>query len=55
MRAGARLALFAAIGALVFGGGFAAGRALDPDPGASGGPAHPVPRHEEPDRNERDR
>ena len=53
MRPGARLALFAAIGALVFGGGFAAGRALDPDPGESGGAAHPVPRHGEPDRAQR--
>ncbi|MDQ4048426.1 MAG: hypothetical protein M3131_03460 [Actinomycetota bacterium] len=55
MSAGARLALSVTVGGLLFGGGFAAGQALDPDPRASRGTAHPVPQHQGSDHSEGDR
>ncbi len=44
MNVAARLALFAAVVALVFGGAFAVGRAIDPDPAAERAPSHAAER-----------
>ena len=41
--AGLRLALFACGMALLFGGGYALGGAIDPDPGTDSGPVHTTP------------